>query len=359
MAGMIQTSTWSLTRIDAMLSGSLPYSNGQVQYHDEQHLLCLTVMTDDRVGKAVLPVGAGEEQISDALLEQALLDAAQHVPRGKPGTGLDESDTDGSPALGDLLALDWLEEIGDSSEKVEFSVRHASGDRHRGSWQRSWVTLGKGDKPFARVPASAALNPAIAEPDTKDGEMLLPPWILGEIFLETLSAALTSQEGLAKWPSASLVDPAWGRGVDMEGTARRPVTFSRAGCWLARATDARTRLSAAGETTGHAGAGGPHIRDLVVGPNGPTAPFPRSAKMVSSGALLGIDAGGRNAVVALRTGDGSGAGERAKVVGFSHLADLMDSGSWCGPWQRGPGPWTSRWLAVPDDVLRTRTRGPV
>jgi hypothetical protein len=95
--------------------------------------------------------------------------------------------------------------------------------------------------------------------------------------------------------------------------------------------------------TGRAGFAGPHIRDLLVAPSAAQAPWLQSATLVTSAARLAIDsASGADALIAIET-DGA---LEAVVLRLSHLNELPARGVWCGPWQRGAGSWTSRWLLI-------------
>lgn len=178
------------------------------------------------------------------------------------------------------------------------------------------------------------------------------PGVISQLMLDPLLSILTchDQRGeAASWDAIDVYDPAWGGGVDMEGTPRQPTLFMSSGEIVTPPVGGVHHRRNATAATGDAGLTAPMIRGLVVaGHNVTSRPLPTAERIVVSAARLTSGASTRSAVVGLRFGNPEEKDDGTRVLHLPNLCRLLQEGLWCGPWQRGIGEWTSQRLAIGD-----------
>ncbi|HZB50141.1 MAG TPA: hypothetical protein VE547_13695 [Mycobacteriales bacterium] len=268
--------------------------------------------------------------------------AAAETPAGRTIPAVHPPPADRRPRRRELCSLGWLTPGPVERKDVRFS-RDTGAGHDEGGWSSHWRTLLLQSRPAARVPVDAPVL-AGGTPAVDPGRLLLPPHVLSQLLSEPLTAALLGITSLRRWPRAALRDPAWEGGADYEGTPRRPVCFAVDGALCTGPADRATAARDHRLSTGHAGVGGPLVRDLVVD-GGDAGPLPAGLPVIE-GTCLSRGADGRNPVFGLRTAALGGRPAETLTVALDDVADLLDCGQWCGPWQRGAGSWTSRWLTM-------------
>ncbi len=244
-----------------------------------------------------------------------------------------------------LLRLRWLTDLGAEHTNVTYSVRGFTGEVTSTTVHTHWQSLGQETDVLARIPHGAA-TAHCEQPRWTPERWLLPPYVLSSVLLEPIVTALTCGPALSRWPAYRIADPAWGGGTDMEGTPRIPTVFAAQGELITRPTDRRTGWRHNLALTGHAGVSGPVVRDLVIGSTGNDEdPIP-PGRIIRQARVLSMGPAGQEPVLCLCPTDRNGRLSDVLVVSLSHISDLLDSGTWHGPWQRGAGAWVSRWLAI-------------
>lgn len=73
---------------------------------------------------------------------------------------------------------------------------------------------------------------------------------------------------------------------------------------------------------------------------------PKAGRIVLDAALLSTPGLGRDVWIGYRAQGLNGGVAGLETFVLLDAADLLDSGTWFGPIQRGPGACTSPWLAV-------------
>jgi hypothetical protein len=307
---------------------------GAVRIDSHQGARRVTVMGSDFIGRAAGP--------ADLCTPGDLIDRAlRHIRRSLPYTDGGNTAPAGSPTSSDLRGLPWAVRTGHEQIHVRYKLTSSDGRSLDGGYESEWQRLSVGGRTLARIPVDAP-DAGLPFPAANGGQLLLPPWALAQMLLEPALQALAS--GLAgEWAAVDLIDPAWGGGTDLEGTVRTAIRFTAAGTTGARPSDRYVAAISGQPLTGHAGLAGPHVRDLVVEAGAECAPWPSHADVVTSAACLASSDGlGRDALIALELGGCGG----ASILRLAHLTELLALGRWCGPWQRGAGAWTSRWLLI-------------
>lgn len=303
----------------------------------------LSLLRDDRLGIAT---AIGEPSGADlsGLIARAIEDA-KGGPR-HPGQGLVTRQpglaSPPAPVEPLMQALPWLADVGEDSVDVSYRIWSPDSGPVPGGIHERWRVAGLGEAPCGRVPEGAPRS-TDPPPAWDPSVWLFPPWALAQLLLEPVSTALVA--GAEHWPRFDVRDPGWGGGVDMEGVPRLPRTLVRDGRPKLVIADRRRAWHAGGTPTGHAGISGPVIRDLLVGDAG-SRPLPAAGAVVTDVTRLDGDHRWGPAHLAVQLSSYDLDVRTVAFAAFECLADLIDHGQWCGPWQRGKGSWTSRWLAV-------------
>lgn len=337
--------TWELSDVRAVLYAERRDTDSRLPYREQSktRVVRLSVLADGRLGQASIYCGESEPDlvklVNDAGADSARWGtrpdwAADHIPSANQAPEI--------VAREQLHALPWLESMGADEEMFTFRTRRSNGTRYHGERRDSWERLGFGGCTLARVPAGAASLPQ-EQPRWSGDRLLVSPWVLSGLMLEAVTRAVHS-ENPGRWADIPLHDPAWGPGTDIEGTHRVPFRFSAGGTWHV-AADRRTSWSRGVPTTGHAGISGPVIRDLAVGPPAAETPLPALGALVLD--ALCVESSGAGAMVAMAIAR-EDTQEPVEVLWYAlrHLSELLQCGRWCGPWQRGQGAWTSRWIDI-------------
>ncbi|WP_137816935.1 hypothetical protein [Gandjariella thermophila] len=317
----------------------------------------MSVVVQSRLGVAAL-VHADEHVDLNTLITQAVLDAA----RGRKNTTVSSapvtnirSAIEEIPNPDCMRTLPWLAEFGNERQTIEYRIDRGSASTLSHTIENRWTDFAIANRPLARAPTGAP--PAKANmPRHHSSCWLIPPIVLSQLFLEPIMNGLTGRGTLRKWPHVRLLDPAWGGGIDLDGHPRTPTIFAHHNRLLTKPTERRQAWTEGQPQTGHAGIAGAHIRDLLVAADEPPDEALPPGTVVMDGRCLAAGHDGRDALVALELRDPAGSTQRPRAVILNDLTDLLDLGTWHGPWQRGLGPWTSRWLAIgePQRCLRPR-----
>lgn len=258
------------------------------------------------------------------------------------------------PRSTDLRGMPWLHDSGSERTRVDYSIEDSSGETVNAHFVQAWSDLGFKGHILARAPMSA-LSTDDKQPVWTPERLLFSPWVLSQILLEPLLSGILGTAPLRKWPTENLIDPGWGEGVDYDGTVRTLTVFTEGRTLRSAPLDRLHAWSSGREPTGHAGLTGPIVRDLVVLPEESTAQTLPSGTLVAEATCLAPSANGSSTVLALRLLNRNDTVLPPAIIELDDVVDLLDVGHWCGPWQRGMGPWTSRWLVigVPSPWLRT------
>jgi hypothetical protein len=243
-----------------------------------------------------------------------------------------------------LHGLGWLQPGALTCSTLDVHVHDLGSARLRSTRREAWQEFGLAGFPIARLPPEAPLE-ALAQPAVDETVWLVPPYAMSSLLVQHLEQALCGVRELAYWPRAAIADPAWHNGVDLEGTARRPMLFAQGHRRRGTATDLASAYRTGCRPTGHAGLAGPRIHDLVIGCDLNAVGMSRGAVVVQAD-LLACDPDGSGATVIVQQLDDQGASVQPRIVRLRHLFELLDRGEWCGPWQRGLGPWISRWFVM-------------
>ncbi|WP_157979624.1 hypothetical protein [Kribbella monticola] len=305
-----------------------------------QHLTALTIKQHGMVGKAyrVHPVDRAAE--IEELYELAVAASTRIEVGTDPGaTGAVDVDV---PEVR-FTRPAWLQEIGRDTRTVSFTVL-ANGAKVHGRWCEDWIRLGHHGSLVARIPRSATEVAQTPSPKWSADRLLLPPAVLGTICLPALLHGLTAEDDVQPWPQARIVDPGWGDGPDLEGYLREPALLGACGRLVTRPADLRRAELNGLPRTGHGGLSALVFRDLVIG-DGPVTALP-PGRVVTEAMQLAGRRTGHEVLVDLTARGPAADPDDHFLVRLPHTSDLLDAGTWCGPWQRGPGPWTSPWLSV-------------
>ena len=243
--------------------------------------------------------------------------------------------------------MPWLTPMGEDTLVLDYDL-NGSANAASGALREQWTRYGRGGAVLTRVPSGEPVVASDPEPAPDPTTWLFPPCVLAKLYAEPLLTGLTGGPAVT-WPRVDLVDPGWDGGTDVEGTSRTPVRFTESGELRLYAVDRRAAALRGQPLTGHGGLSGPVVRDLVVGPDAAGHPLPAAATIVRDAECVASDQGGRNALIAVRLF--SDVQDKFGVL-LPRLCDLLDAGRWCGPWQRGSGAWTSRWLTLERGALR-------
>jgi hypothetical protein len=326
---------WQLLRTAAenVASRPAPGGNAGVRHRWTYHWDRIRLSVAGRTGTAgAFHDGSGADLA--ALLYSAARRASAPPVRREPsrpapaGTGPPAGNE--PPALPEIQRLSWQAGIGRERHIAGYALYRP--DRPPLRWQvrRTLLLLGIDQAVCARAEPDTALLPAEA-PEPGRWPLLLSPLLLSALLL---APTLNRLGAAASWPAVSLGDPAAGGGFDDVGEPRRPLWFVDNGTVVG---------GPGGETTDGFGVG---LHDLlVVGPDhGNDPPLPSAGAFVSSGTVCG-DPEGPRLVVLHERADAAGR-RRTHGCPVGDVRELLGRGTWCGPFQRGAGPWISRWLAL-------------
>jgi hypothetical protein len=319
-----------------------------------EHVTRLTVLTGPNIGVATQFHGADGPDLDD-LAERAVASVAptQRDPVHRTSAAMRSPGE--IPDRTDLRAMAWLQDIGGERTRVDCTVEDSSGSKIDTCVTEAWRDAGVHGHLVARVPAGAPISED-ERPEWTPRRLLFAPWVLSQILLEPIMNGLVGCAPLRRWPAEILIDPGWGGGVDCEGTPRRPTVLTAHRRLQTAPLDRLRAWTTGREVTGHAGFTGAVVRDLVVLPAQPVALAVPPGTLVVEAACLARDIDGASAMLALSALAADGGLLPAVRTELGDITDLLDAGQWCGPWQRGHGPWTSHWLAmgVSSRWLRTR-----
>ncbi|MFE7114112.1 hypothetical protein ACFU99_01635 [Streptomyces sp. NPDC057654] len=333
------THSWEILRLHARSQQIRPAE--RTCHHERATRVTVTV--HGRLGTATAHHGPTPPDL-DTLIQQAIRRAA-HGPQQPAARGAAPQPAPPALAPGDLRGLSWLQASGTHTQHITTSVESSTGNHRHTALSYRWHELSSGRHLLARIPPGAPEH--TGPPPAHDrAHWLIPPHALSQVLLQPILNALTGRTRLDHWPHTSLSDPAWHRGTDYEGTPRTPTTFADHGTLRTHVTDRATAWTHRTHSSGHSGLSGPVVRDLVLAPEHPPQPLPATATLVVAAALLACGPHGNNPVISLRPLGDDGTPQPPALITPRHLAAFLDHGQWCGPWQRGAGPWTSPWLMI-------------
>lgn len=314
----------------------------------------VTVVVESRIGVFTQFHGAGEPDL-EQLIDRAVAGAERNLARSPRRTS-DKVTTlpvDDLPRDADLRALAWLHDTGSERTRIDCTIENSSGTKIDTCFEAAWREFSCNGHVMARAPTgTATVNDR--QPQWAPERLLFAPWVLSHILLEPFMGGILGTAPLRKWPAETLVDPGWGAGVDYEGTARRQVVFTHGASLLNTPSDRVRAWTSGRESTGHAGFSGPVVRDLVVLPTKPTAHTLPSGTLVAEATCLARRDDSGSTVLGLSLLNENGTILPPVIAELDDVSDLLNAGEWRGPWQRGKGPWTSRWLVIgiPNQWLR-------
>jgi hypothetical protein len=320
---------WQLLRtaVDNVASRPAPGDRGAVRHRWTYHWDRIRLSVAGRSGTAgAFHDGSGADL--GALLESATQRASappvRRTPSGPPPAGT------APPAPPEIQRLSWQAGIGRERHTAGYALYRPERPPLRWQVRRTLLLLGIDRAMCARAEPDTAVLPA-EPPEPGRWPLLLSPLLLSALLL----APTLNRLGVAgSWPAVSLGDPAAGGGFDDVGEPRRPGWFVDNGTVVG---------GPGGETADEFGVG---LHDLlVVGPDhGNDPPLPSAGAFISSGTACG-DPEGPGLVVLHERADAAGR-RRTHVCSVGDVRELLGRGTWCGPLQRGAGPWISRWLAL-------------
>lgn len=354
---MTGTASWRLLRASATTTRTMHRQSGRLGFTEETDFRAarLTVVVQGRLGAAAAVHSKEVRPDIASLVEEATLAARNGAPL-PPCPAPGQSDTAYQAATGSvpqrswLRALPWLEPLGEEQVRIASETRDHTGASSLQNSGEHWLTTGIGSTVLARIPADAQVM-HMARPAHDDARWLLSPYVLSQVLLQPLLQALTRQCPLRKWPPCDILDPAWGGTTDFEGTPRAPTCFVRGSQVLVLPADMERAGREKRAPTGHSGLSGIVLRDLVVRGTGTHDTHLPAGVVVGEGTCVAMAEDGASAVVALSPLSDAGEILRPAFRALPNIFDLISIGKWCGPWQRGAGPWTSPWLSIPSSQL--------
>lgn len=348
------THAWDILRLVAVAEHTDAPSTGSSDTVERrtERITRVSVVAESRCGSAMAFHGPDDADL-DALISQAVHNAATGPIR--PTDSASDKRTaapviNGIPDHADLVALSWLEPGGTDHQHVDYTRQQSTGFVAKADHAETWHRQSIAGYPVGRVPEGASLIEA-RRPSHDPSCWLIPPIVLSQLLLDPLLNAVTGRAQLRRWPSDSLVDPAWGGGQDYEGTPRLPTVLAHHGALITLAADRRSAWARGTQPTGHSGLGGAVIRDLVMIGRCPAMNTLPPGAIVAQATRMASGLCGDDTMFALRTLNPRGIAEEPALITVRDVADLLDAGTWCGPFQRGLGPWTSRWLAIGTTAL--------
>lgn len=309
-----------------------------------EHVSKLTVLIGANIGVATRFHGADGPDLDD-LTEQAIASAAPMPTDAVRRTPVATDPPPQVPDRAELRSMAWLHDVGSECIRVDCAVEDSSGSTIDTTVTETWHHLGVHGHLLARAPADAPISED-ERPEWTPQRLLFAPWVLSQLLGEPIMNGLVGSAPLRRWPAETLVDPGWDGGVDCEGVPRRRTVLAAHRRLRTAPLDRLRAWTTGREVTGHAGLTAVVVRDLVVLPAQPTVPLLPAGAVVVEASCLARDDDGASAVLALGVLDENGGLLPTIRTELGDITDLLGAGHWCGPWQRGHGPWTSHWLAM-------------